>query len=98
MASEALSLVHTYWAGKRASANRPLLQRLWFEKPWVRRAAKGGKQGSPKGGSDSEGDDSGGDSGSEGVPFMGRDTPRGHGGRVRHLPAKDVRDAMFAMR
>ena len=33
---EATAQVHAYWLTKRHVTNRPLLQRLWFEQPWVR--------------------------------------------------------------
>ena len=102
MPEEAVKLIYTYWSEKRKASNRPLLQRLWFEQPWVRRAAKGSKQGAPHAGDNSDGDedDSASDNDSEGVPFMGRDTPRSipHGGRLRHMQASDVRDALRGMR
>lgn len=97
-----MEVVYPYWVTKRTAAHRPLLQRLWFEQPWVRAAAKGTKQGAPAG---QPGDHSEGSSGSsseddsdDGVPFRGRDTPTAAHGRVRHLSVSDVRDVLQGMR
>ena len=32
----AVEAAYGHWCGKRLKAKRPLLQRLWFEQPWVR--------------------------------------------------------------
>lgn len=32
----AVQAAYSHWCGKRLKAKRPLLQRLWFEQPWVR--------------------------------------------------------------
>ena len=94
---EALQAVHAYWLTKRTANRRPLLQRLWFEQPWVRAAAKGTKQGPHPGAAS---DSSDGDDESDDVPFMGRDNDSpAHGWtRARHMGANDVRDVLYSMR
>lgn len=98
---EVIDAVHKHWVTKRTAHHRPLLQRLWFEQPWVRAAAKGmSKQRHPGQGAESESSDS--DDESDGVPFMGRDdlpgNGKGLGGRVRHLAASDVSNKLHSMR
>ncbi|KAK9791587.1 hypothetical protein WJX73_006684 [Symbiochloris irregularis] len=98
---EVIEAVHGHWLAKRAAHHRPLLQRLWFEQPWVRAAAKGmSKQRHPGQEDDSESSDS--DDESDGIPFMGKDDLPGNGkipgGRVRHLAASDVNSVLYSMR
>ncbi len=71
--------MYEHWCKKRLKAKRPLLQRLWFEHPWVqvRDAGKEARPGAQKS-SDSD------------LPFMGQDAPRPPTTRPRRMNAEDA--------
>jgi len=73
----AAAACYGYWASKRISARRPLLQRLWYEAPWHALLAGGGAGAS---GSDSDGD----------VPFQGHDRVGAALRAPRVVPAEAV--------
>ena len=74
-----IEAVYEHWCKKRLKAKRPLLQRLWFEHPWVqvRDAGKEARPGAHKG---SESD----------LPFMGQDAPRVPVTRPRRMNAQEA--------
>jgi hypothetical protein len=74
-----IGAVYEHWCKKRLKVKRPLLQRLWFEHPWVqvRDAGKEARPGAHKG-SDSD------------LPFMGQDAPRAPVTRPRRMNAQEA--------
>lgn len=74
-----IEAVYKHWCKKREKAKQPLLQRLWFEQPWVR-ARDAGKEALPgvHKSNDSE------------LPFMGQDAPRPPTTRPRRMNAEEA--------
>ncbi|CAL5220695.1 g2747 [Coccomyxa viridis] len=84
----AVKAAYSHWCAKRLKAKRPLLQRLWFEQPWVRvrEASKEhcGAQGSLR---EVEAE----------LPFMGQEAPR-PSTRPRWIDADEAMLKLLAIR
>lgn len=74
-----IEAVYKHWCKKREKAKQPLLQRLWFEQPWVR-ARDAGKEALPGVHKSSDSD----------LPFMGQDAPRPPTTRPRRMNAEEA--------
>lgn len=74
-----IEAVYEHWCKKRLKAKRPLLQRLWFEQPWVR-VRDAGKEARPGTTLTSKSD----------LPFMGQDGPRAPATRPRRMHPEEA--------
>ena len=76
-----MDAVYAHWCKKRLTAKRPLLQRLWFEQPWVR-MRDASKEAWP-GANDKSGAEAD-------LPFMGQDSPFKPTTRPRKINAEEA--------